>query len=58
MGFESWHAESSTIGKTRKADKNGAGMENLSEGTRIASDAVPSNAHECSQCDDIQEKKK
>lgn len=58
MGFESRYAESSTTSKTRKADENGAGMENLSEGTRMASDVIPSNSHEWSQCDEYSRKEK
>lgn len=46
MDFESRLAESSATIKINNIDTNYAEMENLSDGTRMTSDAVPSNVHE------------
>jgi hypothetical protein len=46
MGFKSQHAESSSTSMISKVDKNEAGMENLSEGTRMSSDAALPKVYE------------
>jgi hypothetical protein len=39
------YAETSCTSKIHKVDENVAGMENLSQGTRLTSDGVPPNVH-------------